>query len=132
MSNLNKIWHPYWKWEETNFNMWGKVDDRADYLERAIKFTGDAEKYGSYMHRVINEWLYSCEHNLTDRSQNRKAWLGHAACALAFQCPEDIVRQAWSYLSEQQQIAANAQAEAAIKEWECQRGISVKMSMKLL
>ena len=132
MSNLNKIWHPYWKWEETNFNMWGKVDDRADYLERAIKFTGDAEKYGSYMHRVINEWLYSCEHNLTDRSQNRKAWLGHAACALAFQCPEDIVRQAWSYLSEQQQIAANAQAEAAIKEWECQRGISVRTSMKLL
>ena len=132
MNNSNRIWHPYWKWEETEHNMWGSVRDRNDYLDRAIQFTGDAELYGKYMMRVVREWVYSCEHNLTDRSQNRRAWIGHAACALAFQCPEDIVRQAWGHLSEQQQIEANAKADEAIRDWECQRGISERTSMTLL
>ena len=98
----------------------------------AIEFTGDAELYGSYMLRVTQEWPNSCEHNLTDRSQNRRAWIGHAAVALAIQCPEDIVRSAWSRLSEKQQIDANAQADAAIRSWECQRGISERTFTKLL
>ena len=132
MSRLNRIWHPFWKWEESKFNMWGTVKDRNEYLMQAIEFTDDAELYGSYMMRVAQEWPYSCEHNLTDRSQNRRAWIGHAACALAFQCPEDIVRSAWSRLTELQQAEANAKADEAIRFWECQRGISDKTSMKLL
>ena len=112
--------------------MWGVVEDRETYLQRAIEFTGNAQRYGKYMMRVVKEWRYSCEHNLTDRSQNRRAWVGHAACALAFQCPEDIVRQAWGHLSEQQQNEANAQADIAIGYWECQNGNSEKTSMKLL
>ena len=132
MSSLSRVWHPYWKWEEKDFNMWGAVEDRELYLQRAIEFTGNAQRYGKYMMRVVKEWRYSCEHNLTDRSQNRRAWVGHAACALAFQCPEDIVRQAWGHLSEQQQNEANAQADIAIGYWECQNGNSEKTSMKLL
>lgn len=112
--------------------MWGSVKDRAKFLQKAIEFTGDAELYGSYMSRVADEWPYSCEHNLTDASQNRRAWIGHAACALSFGCPEDIVRQAWGYLSEEQQIAANAKADEAIRRWECQREGSEPMSMMLL
>lgn len=132
MNNLNRIWHPYWKWEETKFNMWGSVDNRSHYLQLAITFTGNANLYGECMLHVANEWTYSCEHNLTDRSLNRRAWIGHAACALAFRCPEDIVRAAWSELTEQQQVEANAKADEAIRSWECQRGISVKTSTKLL
>lgn len=100
--------------------MWGKVPDgqRKKFLEDAILFTGNAQLYGKYMLRVAKEWPISCEQNLTDYSQNRRAWIGHAACALAMKCPEDIVREAWSYLSEKQQIAANAEADKAIEEWE--------------
>lgn len=112
--------------------MWGTVKDRERFLNWAIKFTGNAELYGEYMMRVVKEWTFSCEHNLTDRSQNRRAWVGHAACALANECPEDIVRQAWSRLTESQQDAANAKADEAIRYWECQRGISEKTSMRLL
>lgn len=112
--------------------MWGSVPKREHYLNLAIAFTGNAELYGECMLHVANEWPHSCEHNLTDRSQNRRAWIGHAACALAFRCPEDIVRQAWSRLTEQQQNEANAKADEAIGYWECQRGISEKTSSKLL
>lgn len=119
-------------WEEVKFNMWGKVDNREWYLKSAIAFTGNAEKYGKWMKVVADEWKYSCEHNLTDRTQNRRAWIGHAACARAFHCPEDIVREAWSHLTEQQQKEANAKADEAIRYWECQNENSEKMYSTLL
>ena len=43
---------------------------------------------------------------------------GHAAVAMAIQCPEDIVRLAWGYLTGEQQDLANAAAQRAIEFWE--------------
>ena len=116
--SINRVYHPYDIWEETYSNMWGSVKDKDSYFNVAVEFTGNHELYGQNMRRVIKEWPVSCEHNLTNITQNRKAWIGHAACALAFGCPEDIVRKAWSFLSEDQQAKANNQADMAIEEWE--------------
>lgn len=114
---FDRVYHPYDKWEEVQHNMWGTVDDRAKYLSMAITFTGNHYLYGHFMKRVIEEWPISCENAFTDAALNKKAWLGHAACALAFGCPEDIVRQAWSKLSYEQQLLANEQAERYIRIW---------------
>ncbi len=108
----------YEEWEEIRFNMWGSVDNASEYLEKAIEFTGNHKLYGSYMNRVIKEWPVSCENALTDYSINRKAWIGHAAVALAIQCPEDIVRKAWGYLTDEQRLLANKEASRAIARWE--------------
>jgi hypothetical protein len=116
-----EIWHPYWTWEETAYNMWGDVKNKFEWLERAIEFTGDHELYGSWMLKVADNWTYSCEHNLTKMDINRKAWIGHAAVAFAIQCPEDIVREAWGYLSKEQQDLANMKAEEAINHWEMKK-----------
>lgn len=115
---MRRIYRDCREWEEIKYNMWGDVENKKEWLERAIKFTSNHLLYGSYMKRVIYEWPNSCENALTDLSMNRKAWLGHAAVALAIQCPEDIVRQAWSYLTNEQRILANNEAERYIKEWE--------------
>jgi len=100
--------------------MWRSIggSDRDKMLADAITFTGDAKLYGSYMQRVIFEWPLTCEHHLTDTSTNRKAFVGHAAACLAIGAPEDVTRQAWGHLSAPQQHDANAQALAAITEWE--------------
>lgn len=115
-----RIYHPYWNWEDYKAGMWRAVskEDAEALLEEAITFTGDAETYGEYMQRVIVEWPVACEHNLTERSMNRLAWVGHAATALAIGAPEHITRQAWAFLTTQQQDAANAKAEQAVKDWE--------------
>jgi hypothetical protein len=104
--------------------MWGNVKDKAQWLQKAIDFTGDYELYGSWMLRVIDVWPKSCEQNLTKLDTNRKAWIGHAAVALAIQCPEDIVRQAWGFLSDKQQKLANQKAQYAINKWEIRRGFN--------
>lgn len=115
---LPRIYHPVSKWEECNYNMWGDCDQRQVVLKQAIVFTGNAEHYGSYMQRVIHEWPISCENALTDYNLNRKAWLGHAACALYARIPEDVTREAWGTLTNEQQLLANNQARAAIQTWE--------------
>lgn len=115
---FKRAYHPYWDWEEINANMWGSVSNRASYLRKAIKFTGDHKRYGRFMMRVVKEWPISCENALTDYSLNRKAWVGHAACAMALGCPEDITRQAWSELTDEQRLLANREAARAIQHWE--------------
>ena len=99
--------------------MWRNVKafEREKFLANAIEFTGNSEAYGAAMHRVIEEFPIACEHNLTDIGQNRQAWIGHAACYLAFECPEDIVREAWGMLTELQRIEANCKAHDAIEKW---------------
>lgn len=111
-----EIWHPYWVLEECKTNMWGNVKDRKTWLEKAIKFTGDHELYGKWMLKVIEQWPMSCEHNLS-KSGDKRAWIGHAAVALAIDCPESIVREAWGYLTPVQQDLANKKAEQAINKW---------------
>ena len=115
---MERVYHPYWNWEEIEHNMWGDVDDRKKYLKKAIAFTSDHKKYGRFMMRVILEWPVSCENALTDNSINKKAWVGHAATALALGCPEDITREAWGNLTDEQQLLANNQARKAIQTWE--------------
>jgi hypothetical protein len=117
---IKQIYHPYWKWEDFTNGMWRKEtkDYENEYLPIAIKFTGDWNRYGAAMIRVINEWPVSCEHNLTDRSQNRRAWIGHAAVCLELGIPEYITRMAWHHLTEEQQVKANRKADIAIELWE--------------
>jgi hypothetical protein len=115
---FERIYHHYLDWEEVDFNMWGSVKNREDYLEKAIKFTGDHKLYGRFMVRVVSEWKNSCENAMTDYYINRRAWVGHAACALAIGCPEDITREAWGRLNSEQQLLANKKADEAIQLWE--------------
>jgi len=115
---FKRVYHPYWNWEEIDHNMWGEISDKKAATERAIKFTGDHKLYGRFMMRVVNEWPISCENALTDYSLNRKAWVGHAACALANGIPESITRIAWGHLTDEQRLLANKEAERAIQHWE--------------
>jgi len=117
---MQRIYHPFHMWEDWKAGMWRKVSGEEEriMLEKAIEFTGDAELYGQWMNQVIQQWPVSCEHNLTDLSQNRKAWVGHGAVTLALGIPEHVTRSAWGYLTKQQQDDANAVADKAIEAWE--------------
>jgi len=115
---FKRVYYDYRKLEEVAHNMWGEATDNRTALEQAIVFTSDHKEYGKYMMRVVNEWPFSCENALTDYNQNRKAWIGHAACAMALSVPEDIVRKAWGYLTDEQRFLANQEADRAILYWE--------------
>lgn len=116
---MKQVYHPYQKWEDFTSGMWRKETKEYEerMLQEIIEFTGDCNKYGDAMLRVIKEWQISCEHNLTNKGINQKAWVGHAACCIEKHYPEYLVRQAWGMLTEQQRIDANKRADYAIKQW---------------
>jgi hypothetical protein len=117
---IKRIYHPYEKWEEYHAGMWRKCDpvEEQELLPKAVEFTGDYKLYGSFMREVITNWPFSCEHNLSDLSLNRKAWIGHAATTIGINCPEYLTRLAWWQLTPRQQGLANIEADNTIKEWE--------------
>jgi len=125
---MKRIFHPYHLWEDYINGMWRTVskDLEAEILPLAIEFTGDHKLYGAAMLQVVEQWPYSCEHNLTNTSINRKAWLGHAACCLKHGWPEYLVRQAWHELTQKQQDDANAQAAKTIRIFESQYRIQCR------
>jgi hypothetical protein len=117
---MKKRWHHYLKWEDYQNGMYRTLygDEKKESLAKAVEFTGNAELYGNWMLEVVEKWPISCEQNLSDTGMNRQAWIGHAACCLAIGCPEDVTREAWAQLSQQQQDEANAKADFAIELWE--------------
>lgn len=116
---MKRKYHNYKEWEEYKYGMWRKAAaaEEIKYLKKAIEFMGDHVLYGTYMQHVITQWPISCEQNLSNPDINHMAWIGHAACCIAFNCPEYIVRMAWHHLTKQQQDLANEQAEIAFANW---------------
>lgn len=101
--------------------MWDAPKDKMKQLEDAIRFTSNHALYGQYMMRVVLEWKYSCENALTDNYLSHKAWVGHAAAAMAIGVPESVTREAWGHLTHEQQLLANKEAERAIQTWKYNR-----------
>ena len=114
-----RVYHPFHLWEDFKAGMWRPmpVDQHQNMLIHAVEFTGNHNLYGSWMLEVVTSWKYACEHNLTNTSMNRKAWVGHAAVCLATGIPEYITRQAWWRLTDHQRDLANEQAAIAIELW---------------
>jgi len=117
---MKQVYKPYWKWECYKNGMWNKVDKitEKEMLEAAIKFTGNHILYGEQMRKVIYKWSNTIENHLTNKSINRRAFLGHCAVYYKLQIPEYIVRSAWKQLTDKQRILADNEAEKTIKEWE--------------
>ena len=98
---MKQVYIPYWKWECYKNGMWNKVDKKTEsiMLETAIKFTGNHILYGKSMRNVVFKWFNTMENNLTNKSINRRAFLGHCAVFYKHQIPEYIVRKAWKELN---------------------------------
>jgi hypothetical protein len=95
-----------------------EAEYRQFYVKRAGDLMRDTARFRAAMLEAARTWRYSCEHNLTARSMNRRAWLGHAGSCVAVDSPEDLTRLAWHTLTTEQQILADAAADDVIAIWE--------------
>jgi len=117
---MKRIFHRYEKWEEYHHGMWRivKGDDRALYRLAAAFLMKTPAEFLEAMTTAIDYWPISCENSLTSRAVNRRAWFGHAGCCIAVGSPEDITREAWHTLTQNEQNEANHAADLAIEQWE--------------
>lgn len=84
----------------------------------AARLMKDPTLFKDAMRQAVKVWPISCEVNLSNTSNNRIAWLGHAGCFQGVGSTEESTRQGWHYLSGGQQDEANRVAAEVIAEWE--------------
>lgn len=118
---MKKISHPYYKWEDWQNGLFIPETFTTKLIEK-IKLSKDlltnCEEFRITMKKMIKEWRFASEENLSDTNINRQAWLGQAACCYKHKNPEHITRYAWREMTEEEQTMANLEADKIIKEFE--------------
>jgi|TARA_R110000782_G_scaffold64542_1_gene131517 ParB-like chromosome segregation protein Spo0J len=115
----NRIFHTHDKWEAVEYDFfatahkkWTKVQCENKYKYLMV----DLDEFEDVLFKVIKEWKYSCEHNLTNRSLNRIAWLGQAAMAYKYNIP-CIYSSGWQLLTKEEQHDADVVALGVLNLW---------------
>lgn len=115
----NRIFHVHEKWEAisydffaTNHRKWSKIQCEHKYRVLMI----DLDEFEDILIKVITEWKNSCEHNLTNKSLNRIAWLGQAAMSYKYRIPS-IYSSGWQLLNADEQHNANIVALGVLNLW---------------
>lgn len=116
---MNRIYHPYWYWEDYKSGFYENCSGeiKQQYIQKVLEMFNSEQLTYEYMNKVINEWPYSCEHNLTNESLNKIAYIGQGACCLFANIPSTVTMEAWSLLKPEIQERANKQAESILNEW---------------
>jgi len=117
---MERVFHPYHLWEDHQFGMYQNVSYMDEQqLIKDVELTLRCPPWlEESMKFVSHNWKYAAEHNLTNTSRNRKAWLGQAACCFSHGAQEYLTKQAWHRLTPNQQDEANRVASEVISDWE--------------
>jgi len=117
--DLKRIYHPYNLWEDYKAGFYDNVSGKAKQykIDKVLEMFNSSKLTEKYMNKVIDEWVYSCEHNLTNESMNKIAYIGQAACCLYDSIPSTITMECWRLLSDDVQQRSNLLALSVIKKW---------------
>jgi hypothetical protein len=116
---MERIYHPYWLWEDYKAGFYENIsgEEKKQMILKVIEMFNSESLTKEFMNKVITEWKYSCEHNLTNESLNKIAYIGQGACCIYANVPNTITMEAWSLLDKEVQNRANKIAEKTIKNW---------------
>jgi len=114
-----RIYHPYWLWEDYKAGFYENCsgEQKQVYIEKIIEMFNSEKLTLESMFSVVDNWKYSCEHNLTNNSMNCIAYIGQGACCIYCGAPSTITMECWSKLTKEVQERANKNALQAIERW---------------
>lgn len=126
-SDANRIFHTFDKWEAVAAGFFApgiKGRDKADCEQEYGAFLSDPNAFAAGIQKVFNEWPNSCEHNLTNSSMNRIAWIGQAAACAERGLPSTF-RAGFSILPLDKQTEANELALTYLNKWLTNKGLPI-------
>lgn len=113
---MRKKYHSFEKWEAHKNGMYAlSTSDEWGKLVSSRELLATPSDLRVAMYRVLKEWKYSVEENMTDRSMNRQAFLGQCACCIEFGTPDYLTKMAWRLLEDNHRIEANRVADEIIQ-----------------
>jgi hypothetical protein len=121
---MERIYHTWDKWEcyPAGFyeNRAANITDEEAF-EAYRAFLADLSQFESALACVIEEWVYSCEHYLSNDRMNRVAWLGQASACYALGLPSRY-RGGYNRLTEDEKNAADELALRYMNIWRVRNG----------
>ncbi len=115
---MKQIFHPYHLWEDHKNGFYDtQCNDKDVKFKSVIRMFSSQKTTTKFMDRVIKEWVYSCEHNLSNDSMNKIAYIGQAACCIYDNVPSIITMNAWKHVSIENRMAADEIAKQTINKW---------------
>jgi hypothetical protein len=118
----------YHRWEEWECYPAGFFEEHPpegmtheDCQQKYAEFLRDIPLFGSWAYKVIEQWPNSSEHNLTNATMNRIAWIGQSSVCLAYGIPAKY-RGGYHLLTESEQLEADLMALEVINYWMFLRG----------
>ena len=118
-SDPDRIFHTYDKWECHKAGFYASKKDgmTSEQCEKEYaNYLSNENRFRDGLNGVINEWINSCEHYLTNKAMNRIAWLGQAAMCYSTGIPSKFCG-GFNLLSPEQQDKANLIALDALNFW---------------
>jgi len=117
---MKQIFHHYKLWEDYTYNFYDNISGVEKELkeQKVLEMFNSKELTKKMMFAVVNDWEYSCEHNLTNEGMNKIAYIGQAACALYDNIPNTVTMSGWHLLTDKVRERANSIAKEALNIWE--------------
>ena len=114
---MKRIYHPYWVWEDYKSGFYDNCtgENKKAKKKLAIEMFESEELTRSYMRRVVEQWKFSCEHNLTNDSVNKIAYIGQGACCIYGGVPSTVTMEIWSTLDKKVRDRADDIAKSVLK-----------------
>ena len=117
---IKRIYHRWEKWECYPAGFFEENPPKGltadDCQKKYAEFLSDLPRFRKAAYKVIDTWINSCEHNLTNPSMNRIAWIGQSAMCIETGIPAKY-RGGYNLLSEKQQKDADLVALEVINYW---------------
>ena len=116
---MERIYHPYWKWEDHQAGFYENQSGETQkvLISKVVEMFNDYDLTLKYMNKVISEWTFSCEHNLTNESMNKIAYIGQSAACLYCGASFKTTIVAWNLLEQNIQHIANEIALSVLNKW---------------
>jgi hypothetical protein len=106
-------------WEDYKFGFYENCsgNEKVEKIHKVLELFNNEELTKEYMYKVLELWPYSCEHNLTNESLNKIAYIGQAACCIYAKVPNTVTMEAWSLLEKDIQDRSDKIAKEVIEHW---------------
>jgi len=117
---MKQVFEHYEKWEDYQAGMFSMnaLDNETEIVNNCVSLLSNEQDFYNTLLDVLSNWKIATAVNLTNKGQNRRAWLGAAACMYKHKAPEYITRIAWGLLDTQTQYRANLVAEKIINNFQ--------------
>jgi len=118
IDRTGRIFYPHYMWEDYVAGFYDRQSIEEQKVKQCISLLSDQDYFWDVMCQLEIDWKHCFEYNLSNRTHNRKAWLGQVSCCYEFGVSFNVTIEAWNKLCKETQIEANYTAQRMIDLFE--------------